>query len=548
MKINMTSGDDSVWFEIMERYKNSVIQLICVRGAYNPFRPQQPPIDKQASGTGFIVDIMNGLVITNAHVVSNAISISGRMARFGEYDLSLRVLSICREKDIALCQLSKTDVSRILEDKTPKDINMIFGDNMLLKETSIVVAVGFPLGQKSIKFTTGVVSGFHANNSGDDEEELSLTEEEEPSYIQITAPINPGNSGGPLLNRQGEVVGINSSGYMFSQNVSYAIGSRTVLGIYDELISPLKDNNKKIPYLVITPKYAFEYNRASPALLELACNDNNAEGVYVKKVYPNSVLDTLKEGDIITHILYDDIYFANPASFNVIDRVSIQGTPTIASLDKYGDLTLDITCTNNGTNTSTALPPCRKLSLKELFDMIPIGNRIVVTICRQNGDGSKCQGKPCGVYAITTTFKYIPSTIRNPIYPKINPYKYEIIAGLSIGELTMNHIGIDESLHEYSKGKKRYEPVLVVNQVFPETSAYHARVFKEGAIIAEVNGQKVTTIDELRNAIFKSHHYITIISKDRDKFVVKKADAVKEDISALQQFNLENYKYILVNE
>ncbi|CAH6419405.1 Trypsin peptidase [uncultured virus] len=570
----MTSDNDSVWFEIMERYKNSVIQLICVRGGYNPFRPQMPPIDRRASGTGFIVDIMRGLVLTNAHVASNAISISGRMSRFGETDLSLRVVSICREKDIALCQLSKVDRQRILAGKTPEQINMIFGDNMLLKETSNVVAIGYPLGQKNIKFTTGVVSGFHANNNGDDDEGGAvLTEEEGPSYIQVTAPINPGNSGGPLLNRKGEIVGVNAAGYMFSQSVGYAIGSRTVLGIYDKLVAPLSDESLKIPYIVVTPKYAFEYNRASPALLELSCG-NNTEGVYIKRVYPNSCFDTLKEGDILTNISYNDMYYNNLNAFGVLSGVNgvsgnnsgerdcggnIKGTSTVATLDKYGDLTLDTACNqegNNVTNGNGAVPTCRKLSIKELFDMIPIGTTVILNICRQDGVngansgsvntlGDQCRGGKCGLFSISTKFQYVPSTIRDPVYPRINPYKYEIIAGLSIGELTMNHIGMDPSLEEYAKGKKRYELVLVVNQIFPDTTASHTRVFKEGSIIKEVNGVEVPTIAELRNVILKSGEYLTFVGKDRDKFVVKKSDAIVEDIAALQQFNLENYKYIL---
>ena len=375
--------NDSVWFEIMEKYKNSVLQLICTRGVYNPFRPQMPPIDKRASGTGFIIDIRNGFVMTNAHVVSNAISISGRMMRFGEQDLSLRVISICREKDIALCQLKQSDIDMILNDKTPEEINMIFGDNMLLKETAIVVAIGYPLGFKNLKFSTGVVSGFHANNTADDDEDsVHSTEEEGPSYIQITAPINPGNSGGPLLNRRGEVIGVNAAGFRFSQNVGYAIGSRTIMGIYNSLISPLIDSTIKIPHVVITPKYAFEYNRTSLALLELACNIDTTEGIYIKRVYPNSCFDLLCEGDIITHISYNDIYFNNMNAFDVIDRTPIIGTPTIASLDRYGDLTLN-PCNPDGTSLNDGSPPCRKLSIKELFDMIPIGKEVALSICRQ---------------------------------------------------------------------------------------------------------------------------------------------------------------------
>lgn len=545
---------DSVWFEIMERYKNSVIQLICIRGVYNPFRPQQPPIDRRVAGTGFIVDIVNGLVLTNTHVTANAISIIGRMSRFGEYDLSLRLVSICREKDIALCQLSKPDIERILNGNTPESINMTFGDNLLLKETSNVVAIGYPLGQKNIKFTTGVVSGFHANSSTEDEDDDSVrTEEEGPSYIQITAPINPGNSGGPLLNRRGEVVGVNAAGYMFSQNIGYAIGSRTVLGIYDALLTPIRDPSVKSPHIVITPKYALEYNRASPALLELACNRRNDEGIYVKRVYPNSVFDTLQEGDIITHILYNDIYFNNPEAFNVIDRSNITGTPAIATLDRYGDLTVDLVCESktqptNG-NGSNRIPPCRKFTFKELFDMLPIGSNVALTICRQTNGETVCrpEDSDCGMFRITTVFRHVPSTIRNLIYPRVTPFKYLIFAGMSIGELTMNHVMADSDLKEHVKATKRYEPRLVVNQIFPDTNISRVKVFKEGSIIDEVNGVKVRTIDELKAILARSGEYITFVGKERDKFVVRKADAISEIETVSKQFDINERHFAIIN-
>lgn len=196
----MSPNNNQIWFKIMERYKNSVMQLICIIGKYNVFRPQISPTDKKVSGSGFIIDINNGLVITNAHVVSNAISISGHLSRLGDYDISLKLISICREKDIALCKISESDIQLILKDFKPIDINMVFGDNMLLRETDDVITIGYPLGQRNIKFTTCVVSGFHANNDSDnnnnnhDEDNNFITEEEEPSYIQITTPLNGGNS------------------------------------------------------------------------------------------------------------------------------------------------------------------------------------------------------------------------------------------------------------------------------------------------------------------------------------------------------------------
>lgn len=573
---------DSIWFKIMDKYKNSVIQLICIRGNYNPFRPQLQPIDKKVSGTGFIVDILSGLVITNAHVVSNAISISGRMSKFGEYNLSLQVISICREKDIALCQLDKINIDRILNGGNPDDINMVFGDNMLLKETSDVIAIGYPLGKRNPKFTTGVVSGFYANNEDDEESDI-LTEEESPSYIQITAPINPGNSGGPLINRKGEVIGVNAAGYMFSQNVGYAIGSRTVIGIYDSLLAPLKNLSIKRPHVVITPKYAFEYNRSSQALLELICrkiptensfkvcnNKNNdeskqTEGVYVKHVYPNSIFDTLQEGDVITRIYYDDIYINNPNAFKIIDRGVIKGTTIIACLDRYGDITINLMNPNDSSENNNNTILGRTMTIKELFDIIPIGSNVMLTICRtnknlqtntkrskskqnNNTDNISQEQNSCGMYNIVTKFEYVPSNIRDPLYPRINPFKYIIVAGMSIGELTTNHIRKNSSLEKYAIGNKRYKQLLVVNQVFPDTTAYHTKVFIEGSIIKEVNGVKVSNIDEFNKIISKptddtvTSEYIIFMGNKHEKLVVKKSDVLVEDAFVVEQFKIPNYK------
>ena len=72
---------------------------------------------------------------------------------------------------------------------------------------------------------------------------------------------------------------------------------------------------------------------------------------------------------------------------------------------------------------------------------------------------------------------------------------------------------MEHNLEQYAKGKKRYEPVLVINQIFPDTTAAHTRVFKEGSVIEEINHTKVTNIDELRNVLAKPGDYIIIIGK-----------------------------------
>ena len=76
---------------------------------------------------------------------------------------------------------------------------------ILVRRSDEVLALGYPLGQQSLKSTTGVISG------------------REQHLIQMSAAINPGNSGGPLLNVNGEVVGINSAIIQGAQNVGYII-------------------------------------------------------------------------------------------------------------------------------------------------------------------------------------------------------------------------------------------------------------------------------------------------------------------------------------
>ena len=79
------------------------------------------------------------------------------------------------------------------------------GDSDLIHRSDEVLALGYPLGQQSLKSTTGVISG------------------REQHLIQMSAAINPGNSGGPSLNTKGEVIGINSAGIPAAQNVGYMI-------------------------------------------------------------------------------------------------------------------------------------------------------------------------------------------------------------------------------------------------------------------------------------------------------------------------------------
>ena len=308
-------------------------------------RPYKDPDDRQVSSTAFILDIENGIVATNAHVVSNAISIIGRLPQLGKRNISLKLVSICREKDLALCRISSDDIQRITKDvKDKKSLNMKLGDNMALNKADEVMTIGYPLGDENIKITTGDVSGFNNTDDDNDNERGDFEDaySRGPTYIQVTAPINPGNSGGPLLNIKGEVVGVNAAGYLFAQNIGYAIGSRTLLSIYHEMM------NVKV---MMVPTMSFDFNKTNEEMMIIRCKDPDSKGIYVRKVHPDScflsediseipeecrefipkeirkeipkkdktLMASLRPGDIITHLQYEDPFWCCTDSFSVCE-------------------------------------------------------------------------------------------------------------------------------------------------------------------------------------------------------------------------------------
>ena len=80
------------WTSNGNRWKNSVLQLKVTRAIYKPDRPYGDPNDETVSGSAFIIDIERGYVVTNAHVVSNSISITGRIPKLGKRDISLELI------------------------------------------------------------------------------------------------------------------------------------------------------------------------------------------------------------------------------------------------------------------------------------------------------------------------------------------------------------------------------------------------------------------------------------------------------------------------
>jgi serine protease Do len=171
---------------------------------------------RQGSGSGFVVD-RNGYIITNRHVVLNADTV---LVRFPgeEQEYKAKVIGIDKETDVA--------VIKINANKGLQPMKIANSDGVQVGDWAI--AIGAPFGLET-SVTVGIVSA-----KGRD-----IGSEQFQRFIQTDAAINPGNSGGPLLNRNGEVIGINtmiateSGGY---QGIGFALPVNMAAKVYNQII------------------------------------------------------------------------------------------------------------------------------------------------------------------------------------------------------------------------------------------------------------------------------------------------------------------------
>jgi len=518
------------WTKHGDRWKNSVLQLKVTRAIYSPSRPYLDPDDTTSSGTAFIIDIERGYIGTNAHVVADAISISGRIPKLGKRDLSIELIGISRDKDLALCKIHHDDIkliTRAISGQEIKELNMKFGDNMELKETDEVMTIGYPLGQENIKYTTGIVSGFEARDGPESGiEDIEDAKLRSPTYIQITAAINPGNSGGPLLNKNGEVVGINAAGHLYAQNLAYAIPSRTFLSIYCDLIKNL---------IVHVPTLSLEWNRTNRELMKLKTGDDRTYGIYVKNVYSDTCVDTLEPGDIIKRLDYQDSFWASKQAFNINnhDPDIICNSPTLTIycyLDRYGDAEIG---TKEGNKFNKIID--RKMSLAEIMDMVPIGADLNLEICRNQE-----------WYMVQAKHIYKESSRIPRIYQRLEPMDYEIFAGLCCANLHMCHLSAFSNLSHYAKSsKKRYQKRVVICQVFPDTSAFKTQSLRDGDLIYKINNTEINTLEDIRKILRVKPENIQIETVDKSLFVVSTETIIPEDKKSMKNFNIRNHHYIL---
>ncbi len=181
---------------------------------FRRFQPPQEEAPAHGLGSGFIVRA-DGVILTNAHVVDGASEVTVKLPDKREF--SAKVVGIDQPTDTAVLKIDAHDLPTVR-----------LGDPSRAGVGDWVLAIGSPFGFEN-SVTAGIVSA----------KSRSLPEEGYVPFIQTDVAVNPGNSGGPLLNTQGEVIGINSQIYSRTggyQGLSFAIPIDVALKVEQQLL------------------------------------------------------------------------------------------------------------------------------------------------------------------------------------------------------------------------------------------------------------------------------------------------------------------------
>jgi len=305
------SQDEKINIEVFEKVHPAVVNIATTTLEMN-FWLQLIP--REGQGSGFLID-RNGYILTNNHVVEKAQKMTVTMADGRKVSASL--VGRDPSSDLAVIKIPSELVKVVT----------ILGDSDRIRVGQKAIAIGNPFGL-SHTLTTGIVSALNRGIMTEDGRQIE-------DLIQTDAAINPGNSGGPLLNSNGEVIGVNSAIYSLSggyQGIGFAIPVNRVRDVATQLITSGK---------VAKPWLGISGLSVTPALSE-ALGLGVKQGVLVVEVLRGGPADQagllggnrqvivggmrlLLGGDIITHI--DEHEVSNLKELGrILDRLKVGHT------------------------------------------------------------------------------------------------------------------------------------------------------------------------------------------------------------------------------
>ena len=245
-------------------------------------------VSSQGSGVIYKKDGEYAYIVTNTHVINGAKKVDIRLADGTK--VPGEIVGTDTYSDIAVVKISSEKVSAVAE----------FGDSSKLTVGETAIAIGSPLGSEYANTVTqGIVSSLNRTVSLKSEDGQAIS----TKAIQTDTAINPGNSGGPLINIQGQVIGITSSkiatnGGTSVEGLGFAIPSNDAIKIIEQL-----ENNGKVTRPALGIHMVNLTNLSTADLQKLKLPDNVTSGVAVRSVQKNMPANGhLQRFDVITKV------------------------------------------------------------------------------------------------------------------------------------------------------------------------------------------------------------------------------------------------------
>jgi serine protease Do len=276
--------------------------------------------DQQSAGTGFIVS-SDGIIVTNRHVVpesANSVRVTlSDGTKFDEVEVIGRSASN-----------SSLDVAflKIKDLKGKQLVPVVIGDSETMQVGDKVVAIGNALGQFQNTVTSGILSGYGrdvqaGDRSGGSSESLS-------DLFQTDAAINEGNSGGPLVNINGEVIGLNTAVASGAQNIGFAIPINDVKNLIKSVVGTgkLEQPYLGVRYISLNKNISYRYNLSVDNGAYIAPSQDGTESIVTGSPAESA---GLREKDIIVKVNNVQINEKNNltsvlSKFKVGDEINLQ--------------------------------------------------------------------------------------------------------------------------------------------------------------------------------------------------------------------------------
>ncbi|MDG2101485.1 MAG: trypsin-like peptidase domain-containing protein [Dehalococcoidia bacterium] len=229
------------------------------------------PITKIGSGSGFMWD-NQGHILTNYHVIENTLTSQSPIVirTIDNDEFPAKVIGWDSYSDLAIIKISENSINDAINVLNPLELH----DSDLINTGDITIAIGNPFDQE-FTMTSGIVSAIGRSLDS------TFTPYKIPSVIQTDAAINPGNSGGPLLNKEGQVIGINTqikSSSRQNSGVSFAV--------------PINLAKRVVPSIIAGDKHEYSYLGINALNLDYGTRiradiEENFKGVLILNVQEN---------------------------------------------------------------------------------------------------------------------------------------------------------------------------------------------------------------------------------------------------------------------